>query len=712
MDRYRQVASRFSRRRILAIAVSFAGALTCVFLGGDFTPQEMRACALLAVIGLFIFPLAQTIAFRRALAPVRRALATHEGDADAIARELRGLPPRFVVVWLLAFFGVGVFATALGNLVAGEPWTRNMPVTLLASGLCWAMYATLLGLALEYALADFAALAADATGGTLPAPRISIGGIAGRIALVIIVTVAFVTAVTAIVGTHADNRLAFVFTGIVVVAYGALAATFLAESIAAPLARIARALDRVADGDLEALAELRSLPRVPHEAGVVLHALAGAETSLRQTSGAAVRLADGDLTTHVEPRSAGDFLGRALATLLSSVRDVLVDARVAAYALDSGSSQIDANAGQLRAVARGIADDLRAASASVERLERATADAGTASSEVADAVGTVRTAADLLDDTVRDTAAALEELAHSVERGGEIAHAIRTLAHSAETVADDGAHALAQATTSGERAAGALATTLEGIEALSAASERIGAITETIDEISDQTNLLALNAAIEAARAGEHGRGFAVVADEIRSLAERAVQANAEIAAVVRDVQRRTGSAVTSTREGDAAARAARDATTAAARALDTIRGDVGEVARQLDDVGRANDEQKTTTNSLVRATTAVRDQAARNREVAGGLGTLAEQLARTATEGAAGAAEARDRVAALVRAGEEVSTEAIALADLTSALRAAAETLTSAIARFRDTTTETTPPSANGAALSPAANGDRLALR
>jgi len=83
-------------------------------------------------------------------------------------------------------------------------------------------------------------------------------------------------------------------------------------------------------------------------------------------------------------------------------------------------------------------------------------------------------------------------------------------------------------------------------------SKKIGGIVDIIDEISEQTHLLALNAAIEAAGAGENGKRFSVVAGEIRRLAERTVEATAQIKGLIDEIQESTNETVLATEKGTA----------------------------------------------------------------------------------------------------------------------------------------------------------------
>jgi methyl-accepting chemotaxis protein len=116
------------------------------------------------------------------------------------------------------------------------------------------------------------------------------------------------------------------------------------------------------------------------------------------------------------------------------------------------------------------------------------------------------------------------------------------------------------------------------VQELHSTASEIGEVVRMIDEIASQTNLLALNATIEAARAGEAGRGFGVVAGEVKHLAGQTAKATADIAARVAAIQSATEQAV---------------------KAIQGVRGTIGEMREISRFVATTMESQSTATHEI-----------------------------------------------------------------------------------------------------------------
>jgi methyl-accepting chemotaxis protein len=123
-------------------------------------------------------------------------------------------------------------------------------------------------------------------------------------------------------------------------------------------------------------------------------------------------------------------------------------------------------------------------------------------------------------------------------------------------------------------------TAVDRVDALRAASDRIGNVVNIIAGIATQTNLLALNATIEAARAGDAGKGFAVVAGEVKSLSGQTQKATVEIGGLINEVQSLIGGATD---------------------AVSAIGGTIGRIHEATNEIAAAVTEQQSATEEIAR---------------------------------------------------------------------------------------------------------------
>ncbi len=358
-----------------------------------------------------------------------------------------------------------------------------------------------------------------------------------------------------------SRTIGAVAAGIALVA-AVVVAVLLSRSLVNPLQQMAHVARALAEGDLDQKLTITS----QDEVGDTARAFDAMMIYQRQTADAARRLAGGDLTLTLTPKSERDQLGVAFEHMLARLREQI--SAVAANAgqvdgtarlLEQAAVQASGATGQiakaLQQVTEGIqqqAASLTVTAAAVDESRRAIE--GVAQGAQDQAQGLARTSAVVghlsktvggihqgalqqLQNVVKADDAQ-RQLAQAVEQVAGTTRAVAKRTEESTRIAAEGSELAARSVDGIDRVRQTTEQLAGRVRDLARGSAQIGAIVETIDDIASQTNLLALNAAIEAARAGEQGKGFAVVAEEVRKLAERSAMATREITEMITTIQK------------------------------------------------------------------------------------------------------------------------------------------------------------------------------
>ena len=263
-----------------------------------------------------------------------------------------------------------------------------------------------------------------------------------------------------------------------------LIAMYIRSAITKPILFISSIASKIAEeGELQfsetETADMRKFSETKDESGQTVANFARLVERLQEVDACLVSIAANDLTVSITPLGTKDDMGNALQSMLLTLNDMFAE-------INSSSKQVSTGAKQVADGSQSLAQG------------------------------------------ATEQAATVQQLSSSI---GEIAKVTRENAK----VADRAANLAKEIMGNAEKGSRQMDEMIQAVKEINDASQSIGKIIKTIDDIAFQTNILALNAAVEAARAGQHGKGFAVVAEEVRNLAAKSAEAAKETGAMIQN---------------------------------------------------------------------------------------------------------------------------------------------------------------------------------
>lgn len=220
----------------------------------------------------------------------------------------------------------------------------------------------------------------------------------------------------------------------------------------------------------------------------------------------------------------------------------------------------------------------------------------------------------------------MEDMSAGVQKVADAASTVSESAYEMRERAIAGSQSVDSATKQMNRIKEETTDTKLVIERLRTDANEVGAIIETITEISEQTNLLALNAAIEAARAGEAGQGFAVVADEVRQLADETKGSAVHIRELIELIQSHTLRADQSMDSSMVEVEQGIEEVERLGTVFDNIRTSIDLVAKEIEELAAVSEEMSATSEEVLTASEQIASSSAHSAEQTGQVSRLAKE--------------------------------------------------------------------------------------
>ncbi len=275
-----------------------------------------------------------------------------------------------------------------------------------------------------------------------------------------------------------------------------------------------------------------------------------------------------------------------------------------------GSNQSSAFDG-LRKLGQDLNSMVEALADMTRQVREAAASISAAAAEILAATTQQIASATEQDAAITQTMTTVEEVRATVSQTAERVQGVADASRQSVAVSRAGQDAVAD-TVEGMRLVRQRTESIaENILMLSERAQQIGEITATVNDIADQSRLLALNASIEAARAGEEGKGFAVVAMEVRQLADQSREATARVRDILAEVQQAVNTAVMVTEEGSKGVESGMSLAQRAGQAIAELAATIEEAAQASTQIAASTRQQTNGMDQLAAAMSSIKQASA-----------------------------------------------------------------------------------------------------